>query len=97
MQHSERNVFPNNIFLNVAELVHHAVHHQVLLSSDSVCVQYSCLNGGVMGQYNVTLASTKPPPLIANTYAEQNRHTVGPVPQTLGRHYSAIGSMPRVR
>ena len=48
--------------VNVAELVHHAVHHQVLLSSDSVCVQYSCNNGKVMGQLNVTLASTKPPP-----------------------------------
>ena len=35
---------------------------QVLLSSDSVCVQYSCNSGKVMGRYNVTLASTKPPP-----------------------------------
>ena len=49
-------------WVNVVEIVYHAVHHQVLLSSDSVCVQYSCNNGEVMGQYNVTLASTKPPP-----------------------------------
>ena len=44
-------------WVNVAELVHHAV----LLSSDLVCVQYSCNSGKVMGRYNVTLASTKPP------------------------------------
>ena len=49
-------------WVNVAGLVHHAVHHQVLLSSDSVCVQYSCNDGKVMGQYNATLASTKPHP-----------------------------------
>ena len=49
-------------WVNVAELVHNAVHHQVLLSSESVCVQYSCNSGKVMGRYNVTLASTKPPP-----------------------------------
>ena len=35
-------------------------------------------------------------PLIANTYVELNRHNVGPVPQTMGRQYSAIGLMPRV-
>ena len=83
-------------WVNVAELVHHAVHHQVLLSSDSLCVQYSCNNGEVMGQYNVKLASTKPPPFIANTYVELNRHNVGPVPKTIGQHYSVFGSMPRV-
>ena len=49
-------------WVKVAELVHQAVHHQVLLRSDSVCVQYSCDSGEVMGRYNVTLASTKPPP-----------------------------------
>ena len=48
-------------WVNVAELVHHAIHHQVLLSSESVCVQYVCNSGRVTGQYNVTLDNTKPP------------------------------------
>ena len=47
--------------VNVAKLVHNAIHHQVLGSSESVCVQYVCNSGKVMGQYNVTLDYTKPP------------------------------------
>ena len=33
----------------------------MLLRSESVCVQYVCNSGRVMGQYNVTLKNTKPP------------------------------------
>ena len=44
-----------------SRLVHHAIHHQVLWSSESACVQYVCNSGEVVGQYNVTLDNTKPP------------------------------------
>ena len=67
------------------ELVHHAIHHQVLWSSESVCVHYVCNSGEVMGQYNVTLANTKPP-YLQTLDVELNRHNVEPVPQTMGRH-----------
>ena len=49
------------------------------------------LNGRKMLSSNEALKE-----LIANTYIELNRHNVGPVPQAMGRHYSAIGSMPCV-
>ena len=48
-------------WVNVAELALHAIHHQVLLSSESVFVQYVCNSDRVMGQYNFTLDNTKPP------------------------------------
>ena len=52
----------HNNWVNVADIAYHAIHHQVLLRSDSVCVQYVYNSGKVIGQYNVTLAYTKPPP-----------------------------------
>ena len=73
----------------------HAIHHQVLWSSESVCVQYVCNSGEVIGQYNITLDNTKPPEL-QTLDVELNRHKAGPVPQTVGQHLSAIGSMHRV-
>ena len=35
-------------WVNVAELVHHAIHHQELGSSESVCVQFVCHSGQII-------------------------------------------------
>ena len=54
-------------YVNVEELVHNAIHYQVIRSSNrSVCVQFVRNSGYFMGQYDATLGQHQTA-LIANT------------------------------